>query len=428
MLYKNICELVGNTPLLEIPKSVHGFDKVNIFVKLEYFNPFGSVKDRTAWGLIRDNIEDISVNKKIIIESSSGNTAKALVSFAGIYGTKFKTVSNRIKVEEQKEILELLGAEVKQMPGKSECPDPNDPDDPLKVISREIASNPEKYFYTDQYVNENNIKIHYETTGKEIWEDLEGKVDYFFAGLGTTGSSRGTASFIREHNADLQVIGVVSETEDFIPGIRNSSEMWEVGLYDKDFYNHVVNTNSQKSLDCMKDLISKVGVYGGPTTGSTYLGVLQYLEKNIENIKEGSNIVFIACDRFENYLSYIKKRKPNYFSSQKRDYCVYHVPENIEKEVNFINAEVLLDGNYLIIDIRNNESYKNIHIPKSINIPKEKFLDLIDNDNMPFCNSFELVIVCPYGKESKKLSAYLSMKGYKSYVLKGGMESWLDIL
>ena len=431
MLYHHITELVWNTPLLEISPKLHGFPKVHIYAKLEYYNPFGSVKDRTAWWLIRDNIEDIVEHKKTIIESSSGNTAKALSWFAGIYGTRFKTVSNRIKVQEQKEILELLGAEVQQMPGKSECPDPNDPDDPLKVIKHEISWNPEWFFYTDQYVNKNNIQIHYETTGKEIWNDLEWKVDYFFAGLWTTGSSRWPAMFIREKNPDLKVIWVVSESDDYIPGIRNTQEMWEVGLYEKDFYDGVEVTNSLKSLDAMRDLIIKAWVFWWPTTGSTYLWLLQYIKKNYDTIPQWSTFVFIACDRFEYYLSYIKERKPEYFASHQRDYCVLHISDGDIKNVSYIHPselhETLHTKKYLLIDIRSNASFQNIHIHSSLNIPLEILYDMIDNENLPFCPSHEIVLICPYGKETKKVAAFLIKKWYKTYILQWGIDDWVEL-
>ena len=431
MLYNHITELIWNTPLLEIPTSLHGFEKVHIYAKLEYYNPFGSVKDRTAWGLIRNNIEDIVKYKKTIIESSSGNTAKALAWFAGVYDTKFKTISNRIKVVEQKETLELLGAQVQQMPWKSECPDPNDPDDPLKVIHREISSNPKSYFYTDQYVNEKNIRIHYETTGKEIWNDLEWKVDYFFAGLGTTWSSRWPATYIREKNPNLQVIWVVSESDDFIPGIRNSQEMWEVWLYEKDFYNSIEITASWESLDAMRDLITKAWVFWGPTTGSTYLWLLQYIKKNYDIIPQWSTCVFIACDRFDPYISYIKQRKPEYFSSVKKDYCVLHISDIDIKKVSYIHPSELYnkldEKKYLLIDVRSNTSFQNIHIQGSLNIPLEILYNMIDNENLPFCRGYEIILICPYGKETKKAAAFLIKKWYKARILQWGIDDWVEL-
>lgn len=428
MLYKNIFDLVGNTPLLEIPKSLHWFKDINIYAKLEYFNPFWSVKDRTAFWLIRKHLDSIKKNKKIIIESSSWNTAKALTGFAGILGTNFETISNRINIQEQKENLELLGAKIKQVPGKSECPDPGSADNPLKLIEEKISKNPEKYFYTRQYENPENLAIHKETTGKEIWEDLEGKVDYFFAWLWTTGSSRWPASYIKEKNPNLKTIGIVSNPDDIIPWIRNSEEMWDVGLFDKNFYEKIEEVESLKALNAMKDLIQKAWVNWWPTTGASYMWVLQYIQKNSKNIPKNSNIVFVACDRFENYLSYIKQRKPELFwNNKKRDFCVFHISEN--KKVNYIHPDTLQKHlkNYLIIDTRSNISYKNMHIPKSINLPTNILYDLIDNKNIPFSRDKEIVLVCPNGKQHKKTTIFLEKKWYKTYILQWWFWDWIEL-
>jgi cysteine synthase B len=192
MIIKHIKETIGNTPLLKLDEKVHGLKNVNIYAKLELLNPYGSLKDRVAL-----NILDVSKAKgKTVIESSSGNTAKALASLCSLENIKFKTVTNRIKQPEIRQILQVLGTDIEELPGHSECPDPNDPNDPIKVIENEIAKNPNKYFYTDQYFNKKNLKAH-ENSGKEIAKDMK-KVDYFFGYLGTCGSSIGIGNILKK--------------------------------------------------------------------------------------------------------------------------------------------------------------------------------------------------------------------------------------
>lgn len=125
MIIKSITECIGQTPLLLIPESVHGIFGLEMYAKLEYLNPFGSVKDRTALGILKGS-EALD-----IIESSSGNTAKALGILAGLAGQKFLTVTNRIKQREIEDILRIIGVEIKNLPPGSECPDPNDPNSPF---------------------------------------------------------------------------------------------------------------------------------------------------------------------------------------------------------------------------------------------------------------------------------------------------------
>ena len=121
MLVKHVKELIGKTPLFEIPEEVHGLKNITLYAKLELLNPFGSVKDKSAWNVLKDDIEAIKKEGKTVIESSSGNMAKAMQLVCSVYDVPFKIVTNRIKVREVKQILQLVGAEVDELPGLSEC-------------------------------------------------------------------------------------------------------------------------------------------------------------------------------------------------------------------------------------------------------------------------------------------------------------------
>jgi len=244
MLYNHITELIGNTPLLRIDPAVHQLPNVEIYAKLETYNPFGSLKDRVAWGMLQDEIEQIVEKQQTIIEFSSGNTGKALAVLASLYRINYETITNRIKVPEVHDLLRLMGASIEVLPGMSECPDPNDPNDPLTYLEQKIHADPSHYFHTDQYRNVKNYQTHYEHTGREIFEDL-GAVDYFFGALGTAGSTRGVSTFLKEQFADLQTVGIVAEKGDFIPGLRNIDEMSEVGIFEKTLYQDILPVDAQ---------------------------------------------------------------------------------------------------------------------------------------------------------------------------------------
>jgi|ERR1035438_625809 cysteine synthase len=142
--------------------------------------------------------------------------------------------TNRVKVAEVRDALELLGGELEELPGLSECPDPTVPNDVFSAIETLMAENPGAFYHTSQYTNPANIATHHDTTGQEISDDI-GTVDYLFGGLGTTGSTRGAATFLQTANPQLQTIGIVSTKEDFIPGIRSEAELWDVGLFERGF-------------------------------------------------------------------------------------------------------------------------------------------------------------------------------------------------
>ena len=428
MLYKSVTELIGNTPLIEISKEITKLKNINVYAKCELYNPFGSLKDRAGYAMLKDEIQKLKENNMTVIESSSGNTAKAIQMICSMNGIPFKTVTNRIKIPETKEVLKVAGAEIEELPGLSECPDPTDPNDPVAYIERIVSENPNKYYHTNQYTNLKNPKVHYEHTGKEIYDDL-GKVDYFFGTLGTTGSSRGTIEYLLEKNKNLKKIGIIAEKGDTIPGIRNKDEMYEVGIFNKSLYDEIVLVNSDEAIEEMLVLNRKCGILGGPTSGAAFKGTLKYLREIDDKLKEPANAVFIACDRMEWYMSYIKKRRPEIFDSEiKRETIRTLTEEDMKyaKTIDVNNAEEWIEkNNPIIIDLRGNLAYKNGHIANAINITDIFFEDLVDNGT-PFSKENTVLLVCSIGDKSKKFSSLLNKKGMNVYSLENGMTAWRE--
>lgn len=428
MLYKSVTELIGNTPLIEISKEITRLKNINVYAKCELYNPFGSLKDRAGYAMLKDEIQKLKENNMTVIESSSGNTAKALQIICSMNGIPFKTVTNRIKIPETKEVLKVAGAEIEELPGLSECPDPTDPNDPVAYIERIVSENPNKYYHTNQYTNLKNPKVHYEHTGKEIYDDL-GKVDYFFGTLGTTGSSRGTIEYLLEKNKNLKKIGIIAEKGDTIPGIRNKDEMYEVGIFNKSLYDEIVLVNSDEAIEEMLVLNRKCGILGGPTSGAAFKGTLKYLREIDDKLEEPANAVFIACDRMEWYMSYIKKRRPEIFDLEiKRETIRTLTEEDMKyaKTIDVNNAEEWIEkNNPIIIDLRGNLAYKNGHIANAINITDIFFEDLVDNGT-PFSKENSVLLVCSIGDKSKKFSSLLNKKGMNVYSLENGMTAWRE--
>lgn len=426
MVVNSVTELIGNTPLVLIPKEITGLRNFKVYAKCELYNPFGSLKDRAAYEMIKDDIEEIKKEKKTVIESSSGNTAKALNILCGMNDIPFQTVTNRIKTEEVSKILKVCGASIKELPGMSECPDPTDPNDPTSYIEKTISKDKDKFFYTNQYTNIKNPEAHYLHTGKEILKDLN-KVDYFFATLGTTGSSRGTIKCLLESNPLLNKIGIIASKSDYIPGIRNIDEMYEVGIFEKQLYDEILPISSKEAIEGMLILIRRCGILAGPTSGACFKKTIDYLKKIDKDMTEEKTAVFIACDRVEPYMSYIEKRRPdlfeekeilnNTFNMTEEDYK-YSKEINIEEYDNFIKENIPL-----IIDLRGNMSYKTMHIKDSINIT-DIFFEEIINNGLPFPKDKKILLICPTGDKSKKYSAYLNKNGLNVYSLKDGFNNY----
>lgn len=415
MLYKKITDLIGNTPLVQLEKNKHNLS-INLYSKLEYLNPFGSLKDRMAWEMVKNDIEKISKNKLTIIENSSGNTAKALSILAKMYNTNFKIITNRIKFSEKKDVLKIVNTIIEELPGKSQCLDPNDPYDPQIFLEKEINKNPDKYYFTNQYFNEKNKQAHIKT-GEEIIKDLNGKIDYFFSGLGTGGSTLGIIEAFKKHKIKTKFIGVIAKGTETIPGIRNLKELYSVGLFDQKNYDDIIEVDPINAALSSIELIKKFGIISGPTGGTSYEAIKNYFK----NKKENKNVVFLACDRYEFYLSYYKKLFPEIFDEYKKNSLTNFVFDQNDDsiEINIKDVKKLKKPT-IIIDIRINISYQIEHIPDSINIP-ESYLEELASSGKIFPKNKIIIFVCPNGDRSKKYAAYFKSLGCQSFSLKGGI-------
>lgn len=409
MIINNIQEVIGNTPLFLIPEKIHGIKGLELYAKCEFLNPFGSVKDRTAMGLLRE-----AKNYEYIIESSSGNTAKALGVLASVQGKKLLDVSNKIHLQEVEDIIKIVGTEIKSLPAGSECPDPTNPNSPLKAINRIMSENPGKYYYTDQFSNTGNPKIHEETTAKEIDDDI-GTPDFFFAGLGTTGSSKGIRDYFASRG-NMQSIGIITAGRSYLPGIRNSQEMFEVGLFDPKLYADFSEVDEQNAIDYMLVLIRKCGLLVGPTSGATFFGALQYFKKQNPEDLIGKKAVFIACDRLESYTGYLREKRKSLFEEENLE----KIPENSEKIAVQTIENIEENSGEILVDMRSYVSYDLGHIKGSLNFPFEDLRKYLASDYLPFPKESKIIFICPFGEESGILAEMATRLGYNASSLAGG--------
>ncbi|MEU7144047.1 pyridoxal-phosphate dependent enzyme [Nocardia sp. NPDC046473] len=432
MRYDHITELIGNTPLLRLDPAVHGLPNVELYAKLESYNPFGSVKDRVAWGMIRDELDGIVANGQTFIEASSGNTAKALRILGAMHGIGLRAVTNRIKVAEVRELLQLFGTEIVELPGLSECPDPTTPNDVYSVIEATMAQQPDAYFHASQYTNEKNIEAHHHGTGREIHEDLAAdginRVDYLIGGLGTTGSTRGTATYLLKHNPELRTVAVVSDRTDFIPGIRSESEMWDVGLFQADFYDDIVTVEAGNAVDATLRLATGYGILAGPTSGASYAAALETLAAaDVSERTDGPIVaVFIVCDRLEPYLSYFKKRRPDLFDRADRRPPPTATEQAATPSLSPSElAELDRTGKPTIVDTRGSMAYRIGHVPGALNIRDDQLDDMFAH-GIPFPRSRPVVFVCPVGELSLRFATRAKQAGYDASSLAGGIVAWRD--
>ncbi|RBO96357.1 pyridoxal-phosphate dependent enzyme [Nocardia puris] len=431
MKYDSILDVIGDTPLVRIDPAVHGLHHIDLYAKLEMLNPFGSVKDRPAWNMARDGLAGAVERGDSIVELSSGNTAKALAVIAAMHGLPFKSVTNRMKVPEIKDLLLLLGAEIEELPGQTECLDPTDTEDPLTRMYRKLTEDGGGHLHTDQYFNPRNPEAHRSSTAPEIIKDLDGQgPDIFLACVGTAGSSTGVATVLREHNPAVSVVGLVADKSDFIPGIRNIDEVNEVGLFDPENYDTIEAVTAQQAIDGMLTLNRRCGILGGPTSGAAYFGAVRHLAEIDATLTERRTAVFIVCDRVESYMSYVRRLRPELLEQPPRPDSVDTVTgAEVAAVVSMDVADArlwLAAERPLVVDLRGAFAYSALHIEHSINIVDELFDELI-RGGLPFGAGKPVLLVCPVGEKSARYAALLSRMGHRDVrSLRGGVVAWRD--
>ncbi|MFD6680055.1 pyridoxal-phosphate dependent enzyme [Micromonospora parva] len=424
-------DAIGNTPLVRIDAAVHGLRNIDLYGKMELLNPFGSLKDRAAWNMVRPLLTQAVERGDTVVELSSGNTAKALAVIAGMHGLTFKSVTNRMKVAEIKDLLLLLGAEIDELPGQAECLDPTDTDDPLTRMYHRLAGSDGGHLYTDQYFNELNVDAHLNGTGPEIVKDLDGRApDYFIACVGTAGSSTGVAAALRQHNPDVRVVGLVAHKSDFIPGIRTIDEVHEVGLFDPDVYDEVETITADDAIDGLLTLVRRCGTLAGPTGGGAYQGAVRHLRAVDAQLTERRTAVFIVCDRVESYMGYLRDRRPELFGRPPRRNSLRTVTDAEVRQAATIDvAEAerwIAERRGLVVDLRSPFAYQALHIDGSINIVDELFAELLYG-GLPFGRRQPVLLVCPVGEKSARYAALLTRMGHSDVrSLDGGIIAWRD--
>lgn len=420
MIYNDIWELIWNTPILKLDWKKLWLKNIDLYAKLEYMNPFWSLKDRIAKNMYDEIKDDVIKNKKTVLEASSGNTWKALALLTSCDNVDFQVVSNRIKISEYRMIMQLAWASIEELPGISDCPDLNDPNSYTTAATNMQKNNPEKYHYTDQYFNEKNYQAH-EVSWEEINDSLW-NVDYFFSTLWTTWSSFWVGKTLKKYNDWLEIYWIVAQAWQHIPGARNSNELWEVGFFEKDFYNEIITQTTSDSINWSQDLIKNFGIMCGPTAWAAYnwaLNKLKILDAQLD-WKPRKKAVFIACDRVEPYLNFYRVNKPELFnhkiSSKPKVTDIVDFNFDISKTCKDINNSL---NDYLIIDIRWNFPYSIGHLHWSMNIVDENFAHMIEEWKV-FPNDKKILIVCRIWEISNKYAQYLQNQWYEAYSLEWG--------
>jgi cysteine synthase B len=286
---------IGNTPLVTLAKSIqeHVPAGVRIDAKLESHNPGGSVKDRTAWGIIRRAERKGLLQKgRTLLDASSGNTAIAYAMLAADRGYPLKICMPASASLERKRLLQAYNVDL-------EFTDPLEGSDGAIQRARQLARDNPKYYYADQYNNPATWKIHYETTGPEIWHQTQGQLTHFVAGLGTSGTFTGTTRFLKRQNGAVQTVAVQPDAPFHgLEGLKHMESSLVPGIYDTNLPDAHWGADTEESLWWIRRLARTEGLLVGPSSGAALAAAVALAQK-----LENGYIVVIFCDHGSRYLS-----------------------------------------------------------------------------------------------------------------------------
>ena len=311
-VYQNISDAAGCTPLVKLNKSVAHLN-ADIYAKIEFMNPMGSVKDRVARYVIKKAIKEGRLKKgDTIIESSSGNTAMGLAMMAIEEGLHCKIVLRSSTVKEKLDVLRALGVELVLV--DPDLP-PEHPDSYNKTVNSILKAHPE-YFFPDQHNNRENNESHYLSTGPEIWDQMEGKIDYVIAGIGTGGTLTGIAKYLKEQDENIKIIAIDPVGSVFYDYFKRGvlidpSRYFIEGLGDEELIkcadftliDDIVQVSSEDAFKYTRKLVRNEAILAGGSSGAALFGVEKFIQEL--NPKKRIRVVTVFSDSGSKYLSTI---------------------------------------------------------------------------------------------------------------------------
>lgn len=444
-VYDSILGLLSSednpTPLVRLNRVVP-FHHAKIYAKLEWYNPFGAIKDRVADNLVRD----AEVNGRLtagnkLVEATSGNTGLGLAMIGNAKGYKLRTPLSAAIPLEKRTVLRFFGTDVQEL-DDTLCPAPGAPEGAI-AKARETAKQP-GFVGLDQYANEANPDAHFRTTGPEIWRQTDGKITHFIAGLGTCGTITGSGRFLKSRKPGVKVLGVYPEDGHDIPGVRSKRQLTQTRFYLPKEYDGEVEVTDRESYDLFLRLNREESIIAGPSSGMALAGALKLVPD-----EPGVIAVVIFPDNIFKYASSVCRHFPEMCppppgaatdgtaaalaAPSRNDQLMDEMIENLKNPFDSVavtelagelNDRVAGTPAPLVIDVRPREQYADLHIPGSISLPQAELSKR--KGELPADRDVPIVMVCGIGKFSKPTTLYLKSLGYRHVrSLKGGINEWV---
>lgn len=430
-VYDSALDLLPNvenpTPLVELTH-VTGFAHARVYAKLEWYNPFGSVKDRVAANLVRDALER-GEQLHNLVEPTSGNTGLGLVMVANAHGYGFSAVVSNAVPQEKRIALRAFGANVVELDDDL-CPMPGQPEGAMQRAA-ELGEQP-GWRQLNQYANPANPQAHYLTTGPEIWRQTGGAVTHFVASLGTCGTITGTGRYLKEQNPQIAVIGVHPRDGHDIPGVRSRRALAVTEFFKPDEYSAIVEISDEDAYHTCRRLFTEESLNPGPSSGLALAGALQAIPD-----EPGVVAVVIFPDQAFKYTSSLRKHLPDLFpvedeSLQARPANPYEIHlENAAAlaksgpdAIDVMEAERLVRTGAVVIDVREPIEIAQGSVPGSVHLPLGQLSDG-SLAEIPADRDTQLLAICASGVRSLYAQLLLKAQGYRDVKnVQGGMIAW----
>tara|TARA_R110002096_G_scaffold408075_1_gene606968 strand:- start:75054 stop:76391 length:1338 start_codon:yes stop_codon:yes gene_type:complete len=425
------------TPIVRLNK-VTPYKHTKVYAKLEWYNPFGSVKDRVAANLIEDAEERglLGGETKHLVEPTSGGTGMGLVMVANLKGYTLTTPLSSEIPKTKKTVLRFFGTDVIELSDLL-CPAPGAPEGAM-VRATDIAKQP-GFHQLNQYKNQANPDAHYKTTGPEIWKQTDGKVTHYVCGLGTCGTITGTGRYLKEKNPEIKVLGVDPAEGHDIPGVRSKRQLMLTDFFHPEDYDGTQDIDNAEAYALCARLNREEGIIAGPSSAMALAGAFKMIPD-----EEGLVVVVIFPDNIFKYTDSIVKHLPELFPAQEsvaprtsegaagdaassEELLLRTLLDNARSSDDVIDmggVEDLMDEDGTIfIDVRTAEEFAEGHIEDSINIPESELN--ADHPALPGKDT-TIITVCNVGKLSLRSLLLLKAMGYKNVKnLMGGLGSWV---
>jgi cysteine synthase len=307
-VYDDVLQLLPDaehpTPLVRLNRLNPSAD-FTLYAKLEWLNPFGSVKDRAAAYLIRDleRRGELS-DTRGIVEPTSGNTGLSLAGICAARGYRMRAVvPNKVPLE-KKVLLKIAGADLDVVTDEL-CPSPGMGEGSINLAKSRAKAQADVFVMPNQYENELNSRAHYETTGPEIWRQTEGRITHLFVSLGTCGTVTGCARFLRERNPKIRVVAVQPTEGHDVPGLRNVAQLDVSKLFDPSLIDEILEVDFELAYTRAVELARREGLMAGPSSGLIYEGARRTVARDRAGVG-----VMIFCDNVFKYVSNLVKHVP----------------------------------------------------------------------------------------------------------------------